>query len=60
MILSISCKSVLVKYDDDKNVDVSCSDVQDSQEQMEHIVDFLNETYGEKFKEYVRRIYLDD
>ena len=60
MILSISCKQVLVQHDDYKNVDVVCYHVQDSQDQMEHIVDFLNETYGEKFLAYVKRVYLDD
>ena len=60
MILSISCKSVNVVYDDEKRVDVQCSCVQDSQEQMEHIVDFLLEMYGDKALDYFNRIYKKD
>ena len=60
MKLSISCKKVEVKYDDDKLVDVSLSDVQDSDEQMEHIIDWLGENYGEKALDYFNRIYEND
>ena len=60
MILSISCKSVNVVYDDEKRVDAQCSCVQDSQEQMEHIVDFLAEMYGDKALDYFNRIYKKD
>ena len=60
MILSISCEKALVKYDDEKRVDVSCSSVLESEEQMEHIVDFLWETYGDKSLDYFNRIYKKD
>ena len=60
MLLSISCKKVLVKHDDEKRVDVSLSDVQDSQEQMEHIIDWLWEIYGDKALDYFNRIYKKD
>ena len=60
MILSISCKLINVLNDDEKRIDVHCFDVQNSEEQMEHIVDFLWETYGDKALDYFNRIYKKD
>ena len=47
-------------YDDENRVDVSLNDVQDSQEQVEHIIDWLWETYGDKALDYFNRIYKKD
>lgn len=60
MILSISCKCVNIVYDDEKRVDVNCRSVLESEEQMEHIVDFLAEMYGDKALDYFNRIYKKD